>query len=81
MGIVEIIVGLLGGGGIALVAAVLLFFFARRAMKFVVRVAIFVVIVVALVIGVSVYWYSSSGKSTRNVPSNRPANSRPRQPN
>lgn len=70
MGYVELVVGLLGGGGVALAAAFLLFGVARRAMKFVVRVAIFAVIVTALVIGGVTWWFLRSGTGKTNKPTN-----------
>lgn len=59
-------------GAVILVAGVVLFGIARRAMKFMVRVAIFGVIVIALLVGGVTWWFtgSSTGKS------NRPSNSR-----
>ena len=78
---VQLIIGVLGGGGVAVVAAILLFVVARRAMKFVIRLVIFGVIVFALLIGGVAYWFTSGSTPKKTGPANRPANSRPRQPN
>lgn len=76
----QLIIGILGGGGIALVAAVLLFVVARRAMKLMIRLVIFGVIMIALLIGGVAYWFTAGSTPAKSGPANRPANSRPRQP-
>ena len=75
---VEIIAGIVVFIVVALTAGVVLFKVARRTMKFVVRVAIFCVIVVALAVGGMVWWSTRSGEVKGSGKPNRPANSRRR---
>lgn len=66
----DVIILLLVVGAVLLVAGVVLFGLARRAMKLMVRVAIFGVIVIALLVGGVTWWFTGSGKGKSNRPSN-----------